>query len=143
MHHTINLATSEQEIAATYAVMHQLRPHLIKSQYIENIKRLQQHNHFKLAYLSANDNVCSVSGFRITESLAWGKFVYVDDLVTLDVYRSTGFGQALLNWISGYAKQFDCLELHLDSGVQRHEAHRFYLRERLDITCYHFRKKLT
>jgi hypothetical protein len=32
--------------------------------------------------------------------------------------------------------------LHLDSGVQRFAAHRFYLARRMDITCHHFALKL-
>lgn len=142
MKYTILIADSDEEITATFAVMQQLRPHLSVQNYIENIRCLQQKHHFKLVCLSTTDCVCAVAGFRLSESLAWGKFVYIDDLVTLEKYRSTGFGQALLNWVSDYSKQFGCLELHLDSGVQRHEAHRFYLRERLDINCFHFRKTL-
>jgi hypothetical protein len=30
----------------------------------------------------------------------------------------------------------------LDSGTRRTDAHRFYLRERMDITAFHFTKKL-
>ena len=32
--------------------------------------------------------------------------------------------------------------IDLDSGVQRHDAHRFYLRERMAITSHHFAKNL-
>ncbi len=49
---------------------------------------------------------------------------------------------ALLDWIGRYGKERGCTSLHLDSGVQRHAAHRFYLRERMDIVFYHFRKAL-
>jgi hypothetical protein len=31
---------------------------------------------------------------------------------------------------------------HLDSGVQRHRAHKFYLNRNLDIVCYHFAERL-
>lgn len=34
-------------------------------------------------------------------------------------------------------------ELHLDSGVQRYGAHRFYLRHGMDITSHHFRLVLS
>jgi GNAT superfamily N-acetyltransferase len=87
--------------------------------------------------------VCAVSGFRLAECLASGKYVYVDDLVTDETHRSSGFGHALLDWIVAYAKQLGCNELHLDSGVQRHAAHRFYLRERMDIVYYHFKKSIS
>jgi hypothetical protein len=32
--------------------------------------------------------------------------------------------------------------LDLDSGVHRHDAHRFYLRERMLISAHHFTKPL-
>jgi hypothetical protein len=35
-----------------------------------------------------------------------------------------------------------CRSLDLDSGVQRFEAHRFYLRERMNITAHHFDLRL-
>jgi hypothetical protein len=35
-----------------------------------------------------------------------------------------------------------CSRLSLDSGVTRHDAHRFYLRERMVIASHHFAKKL-
>jgi hypothetical protein len=40
------------------------------------------------------------------------------------------------------ARAAGCGELHLDSGVQRFAAHRFYLRERMEIMAHHFRLKL-
>jgi hypothetical protein len=32
----------------------------------------------------------------------------------------------LLMWLKDYATKRGCLQLHLDAGVQRNEAHRFY-----------------
>jgi hypothetical protein len=40
------------------------------------------------------------------------------------------------------ARENGCAELHLESGVQRFGAHRFYLANRMDITCHHFGMKL-
>ena len=47
-------------------------------------------------------------------------------------------GADVAKWVADYGRQRGCKELHLDSGVQRFAAHRFYLRERMDITCHHF-----
>jgi GNAT superfamily N-acetyltransferase len=77
-------------------------------------------------------------GFRISESLAWGKFLYVDDLVTRSVARSQGYGAELFNWLVNYATDQACQQLTLDSGVQRFAAHRFYLQHRMHITSHHF-----
>ena len=35
-----------------------------------------------------------------------------------------------------------CAQLHLDSGVQREKAHRFYFREGMGVNAYHFRIEL-
>lgn len=40
------------------------------------------------------------------------------------------------------ARSAGCQVLDLDSEGHRHAAHRFYLRERMDITAYHFGKAL-
>ncbi|MBI3921087.1 MAG: GNAT family N-acetyltransferase, partial [Armatimonadetes bacterium] len=86
--------------------------------------------------------VVAVAGFRLSENLAWGRFLYVDDLVTDEAERSRGHGQELLEWLLEYAHQQDCDQFHLDSGVQRFGAHRFYLRHGMDITSHHFALKL-
>ena len=40
------------------------------------------------------------------------------------------------------ARREGCEQLHLDSGVQRYEAHGFYLKNRLHITSHHFTRVL-
>ena len=66
----------------------------------------------------------------------------MDDLITLESDRSQGYGEELLQWLMDYAKTQNCQEFHLDSGVQRFAAHRFYFRQRLEIRSYHFSLKL-
>ena len=44
----------------------------------------------------------------------------------------------MIEWLKTYAKNEGCREIHLDSGVQRYGAHRFYLREGFNITSHHF-----
>jgi GNAT superfamily N-acetyltransferase len=87
--------------------------------------------------------VRAVAGFRIAEFLAWGRILYVDDLVTASAQRSRGHGQALFDWLVARARANGCAQLHLDSGVQRFDAHRFYLRQRMSITSHHFALQLS
>ena len=129
------------EVPSTFAVMAQLRPHLDQAAYVQAVARMSASG-FRLAAVREAGRVVAVAGFRIAESLAWGRYLYVDDLVTGDGARSHGYGKLLLDWLKAEARSGGCGELHLDSGVQRHGAHRFYLRERLDITSYHFRVTL-
>lgn len=140
--HDIELAGTDAEIDATFDVMAQLRTHLIRSAYIPLIRSMTQESGYRLAFLRDGGRICAVAGFRITRSLAWGRYLYVDDLISDEKTRSRGYGEALLEWLADYGEAHGCAELHLDSGVQRHAAHRFYLRSRMDITCYHFRLAL-
>lgn len=133
----IALAKSEVEIARCFPVMQQLRPHLIETDFITRVRRQEQQG-YCLTSLEDEDTVRAVAGFRLSESLSWGKFLYVDDLIVADEQRSRGYGQALLQWLINYAKSHDCQQLHLDSGVQRFAAHRFYFQQKLEIRAYHF-----
>ncbi|KPC91164.1 GCN5 family acetyltransferase, partial [Streptomyces sp. NRRL F-6602] len=67
---------------------------------------------------------------------------YVDDLVTAEAARSTGAGRELVAYLEDRARELDCRVLDLDSGTQRTDAHRFYLRERFSISAFHFGKLL-
>lgn len=140
--HDIRLATTDAEIAATFGVMAQLRTHLKEAEYVALVRRQAGESGYRLACLHDGGRVCAVAGFRITHSLAWGRHVYIDDLISDESRRSLGYGEALLDWVAAFGREQECAELHLDSGVQRHGAHRFYLRSRMDITCYHFRLTL-
>lgn len=137
----IALATSREEILRCFPVMAELRPHLKEAEFAARIKR-QQRSGYQLAYLSDKGKVLTVAGYRFSESLSWGKFMYVDDLVTAEKSRSKGHGQKLLKWLIDEARSRDCDQFHLDSGVQRFGAHRFYLASRMDIIAHHFAMKL-
>lgn len=137
----IKLAETDEEIAQCFAVMQQLRDHLIAENFLAQIRRMQAEG-YHLAYLEDDGEVKALGGFRIFEMLARGRFMYVDDLVTNAADRSKGYGDAMLDWLADYAKTQACEYLNLDSGVHRFGAHRFYLRKRMDIVCHHFSLKL-
>jgi GNAT superfamily N-acetyltransferase len=138
---SVLIAQSRKEILRCYPVMAQLRPHLTESEFIERVERQAAEN-YKLAFLEDAGRVVSVAGFRLANSLAWGKFLYVDDLVSDERERSKGYGQQVIAWLIEHAKANGCDQFHLDSGVQRFGAHRFYLKTGMDITCHHFGMKL-
>lgn len=133
---------SDNDIRLTYPVMSQLRTHVPEHEYIGRVKRQSQTGSYQIAALFDDGQIGCVAGYRISECLAWGKIMYVDDLVTDQNGRSKSYGKQMLDWLVNEARANACQEFHLDSGVQRHAAHRFYLRERMDITCFHFGKKI-
>ncbi|MFZ0060639.1 MAG: GNAT family N-acetyltransferase [Pyrinomonadaceae bacterium] len=137
----VSLARNDHEIQSCFDVMAALRPHLKREEFVSRIRRQQEGSGYELAYLAAG-TVKAVAGFRISECLAWGKFLYVDDLVTSSSDRSEGYGGILFDWLVDYARSAGCDKFHLDSGVQRFDAHRFYLRKRMAIEAHHFGLKL-
>lgn len=134
--------TTDAEIASTFATMHELRPHLKEDEYLPTVRRMRETDGFRLAAVIEAEARPCVAGFRIGENLVYGKYIYVDDLITLPSARSRGHGKAMIDWLAGLARKTGCQVLHLDSGVQRFSAHRFYLRERLDIVGHHFMMRL-
>jgi GNAT superfamily N-acetyltransferase len=96
------------------------------------------------AFETGEEEAGAVAGFRINEFLAWGRHLYVDDLVTAEGHRGRGLADRLFGWLEHEARHCGCTQFHLDSGVgeDREEAHRFYFRHGLRIAAYHFAREL-
>jgi GNAT superfamily N-acetyltransferase len=138
---SIHIASSDRQILECFPVLNQLRPHLQLAEFLAQVQRQQQFG-YQLAFSEQDQRVVAVAGFSLGECLAWGKFMYVYDLVVAEEMRSQGYGQQLLEWLIEFAKSHDYQQLHLDSGVQRYDAHRFYLQQQMAITSHHFSLKL-
>ena len=139
MTNRIKIAGIDEEIKSCFPVMAELRPHITgEGEFLGRVRRQQSINGYTLAFLTDGTEVKAVAGFYISECLAWGKVICVEELVTTSSERSKGHGQSLFDWIIEYARENGCAELHLDSRVHRFDAHRFYLRNRMEIRCHHF-----
>ncbi len=86
--------------------------------------------------------VAGVAVYRFYENTFTGRQLYVDDLVTDEKRRSTGVGRTLLGYLERKARALGFDNLSLDSGTQRTQAHKFYFREGMVVTSFHFGKKL-
>ena len=135
----VKLAESDAEILACFSVMRSLRNLESAPDFLRRV-RAQQDSGYRVAFVTDGAEPLAVAGFRLNENLAWGRHLYVDDLVTLPEARSKGCGAALLTWLSQLAQLEGALELHLDSGTTRTDAHRFYEREGLEVSSYHFKR---
>jgi GNAT superfamily N-acetyltransferase len=87
-------------------------------------------------------DVAGVAVYRMYENTFYGKQLYVDDLITDEARRSSGVGRTLLGYLEQKARAADFDSLTLDSGTQRLQAHKFYFREGMAVTSFHFMKKL-
>lgn len=131
----------EKDIQSCFTIMHQLRTHLSETEFLQHVKCMYQEG-YRLVKLTDAGTVKAVMGFRIYTNLHLGRNLYIDDLVTDSNARSQGYGAALMQWTCAYARQNACLVVHLDSGIQRHKAHKFYLNQNMDIVSYHFSKPI-
>ena len=122
---TIRLAETEADVRACHPVMVQLRPHIQEDDFTVRVRRMRAEG-YQLVALTEDapqgPMVRAVAGFRFMETLHAGSTMYVDDLVTDAAARSRNYGAVLFDWLVAFARGRGCVELALDSGVQRHDA---------------------
>ncbi|HTV72898.1 MAG TPA: GNAT family N-acetyltransferase [Candidatus Acidoferrales bacterium] len=94
------------------------------------------------SFVAGRRAAVAAAGFRRVRCLAWGDAVHVDDLITLAAFRGAGHADALMRWILAEARRLGCEQLHLDSGTQRLDAHRFYLKHGFSIRSFHFSQRV-
>lgn len=137
----VDISRNSPRIPEAFGVLHQLRTSLDEATFRSIIETGHDEGlRFTAAY---EDEACvAVAGWRILNSTNTIRKLYVDDLVTDSRRRSAGYGSALLRELERRAKEAGCHVLDLDSGVQRADAHRFYFREQMNISSFHFVKRL-
>ena len=138
----IGEAETDAEIAATFAVMRQLRPHLVEDDYVPLVRGLMASDGLRLTAVLEDGMVRAVAGWRIMTMLYCGRLLYVDDLIADEASRSRGHGARLVAHLKQQARALGCSEIQLISHTRREQAHRFYFREGFGIECFHFRAKV-
>lgn len=134
----ITIANTDDDITACYRVLHQLRPKLNESTFVDDVRRLQTKGYVLASLRDDDDVVRCVAGYRYYEMFATGVTLYVDDLVTDAEHRSSGHGKAMLDWLIEESVRNGCNFLTLDSGLKRLDAHRFYRKHGLQDMALHF-----
>jgi GNAT superfamily N-acetyltransferase len=133
--------------ALAFPALQALRPHFAdEAAFVERVDDVQRAEGYRLVGVFEDEpaHALAVAGFRVGHMLAWGRFLYVDDLSTLPDARRRGHGRQLLEWLAEEASRLGCEQLHLDSGVgpDRTDAHRLYFKTGLEITSHHFARRL-
>jgi GNAT superfamily N-acetyltransferase len=135
------------DTALAFPAMQALRPQYENEEsFVERVDDVQRTEGYRLVGVFEDEtkHAVAVAGFRVGHMLAWGRFLYVDDLSTLPEARRRGHGRRLLEWLTEEAQRLGCDQLHLDSGVgpDRIDAHRLYFNAGLAISSYHFARRL-
>ena len=143
-HEVRELGAGESHRAA--AALLELRPHLGSADgVVARVDAARAAGYRVVGSFEPGDlDAAAVAGFWAGENLAWGRFLYVDDLVTRAALRGRGHADAVMAWVVEEARRLGCEQLHLDSGVgaDRADAHRFYFRHGMRIAAYHFARGL-
>jgi len=132
---------TDADFDRAFPVIVQLRPQLTPATFRERVRK-QMAQGYRLAALEAGGQVRSLGGYRLLDYLWVGRAMYVDDLITDEASRSHRYGEQMMNWLREIATQDGCVELHLDSGLHRARAHRFYFRQGMYVDDFHFVMKL-
>jgi GNAT superfamily N-acetyltransferase len=121
--------------------MHEVLRHLRPEVTLPQLREIYAEGYPQgLRFTAVDDEsrIVAVAGWRLVACTTVGRRLYIDDLVTDPDLRSAGHGRLLLTELERRARGAGCRVLDLDSGVHRGAAHRFYFRERMTITAYHF-----
>lgn len=83
-----------------------------------------------------------LAGYRLTENLLYGRFIYVDDLVVDASLQRRRLGAHLLDEVRQHTRRLGYRYLVLDTGMHMALAQRFYFRQGLLPLGMHFSQDL-
>ena len=140
---TVKELITRDEIMQGFPVMRQLRSHLDEHTYLELVLEAREVDRYRMFALMEGEKVVAVTGFKPMTTLYYGRFVWVCDLVTEQNNRSRGYGEKLLSYVHTWGKENGFESVALSSGLQRSDAHRFYMDKlEYDKVSYVFKKSL-
>jgi GNAT superfamily N-acetyltransferase len=126
----------DEQARRCFPAFRELRPHLDEETFLARWRE-QAATGYEIIAIELDGTVVAAAGFRELTTMAWGRILYLDDLIALPASRGRGYGSALLRRLEAEAAARGCAELHLDTGYSRHDAHRSYLRNGFDMICHH------
>ena len=131
-----------------FAAMQALRPNLASAaHFVGQVDNIQRPDGYRLVgiFIEGEEQAMAVCGFRLTHNLAWGRYIYIDDVCTLPQARNQGYATQLLQWVNAEANRLGCSEIHLNADVSmaRNTMHRLCLNNGYRISSHHFRCTLS
>lgn len=124
-------AETDAELRACWPVMRQLRPRLASAdEFVTRVGRMRLAG-YRLLAAWQEAQVVALGGYRLQENLVYGRFLYLDDLVTDETARGQQWGARILQQVIGIAEQACCATFVLDTSVANTGAQRFYARQGL------------
>lgn len=138
----IGRVETEQDVDACFALMRELRPHLADAATFASQVRRQAAHGYRLLAVWQRERPVGLAGYRITEKLLYGRFLYVDDLVVSEEGRGQGIGGDLIAELRAEGLREGCAHLVLDTALANALGQRFYFRQGLLARGMHFSQPL-
>jgi len=101
----VKILTNDDQKTESIKLFCQLRPHLVSEEAVLSQLKRQECNGYFVVGVYENDIMTACTGARLSENLIYGPFIYVDDLVTDQCFRSRGFGALLIDWLFDFGKK--------------------------------------
>ncbi|WP_410210033.1 GNAT family N-acetyltransferase [Aquirhabdus sp.] len=127
-----------QGLMQCFSLMQELRPHLTDAATFTQQVIRQQTQGYRLLAAKQDSKVVALAGYRLQENLIYGRFIYVDDLVTSPDLRGQRLGEQLMDAIKAEVMRQHCAHLVLDTGLGNALAQRFYFRQGFLSKGMHF-----
>jgi GNAT superfamily N-acetyltransferase len=147
MEQPIRIVEHTRDPAPVAAALLELRPHHgTAEQLAATLRELTRSQGLRVFGAHVGDDPVAAAAVtaRLVENLAFGRFIYVDDLGTSASHRRLGLAGRLMDRIDELAEAAGVPgKIELDSGVveARADAHSFYFSRGLRIGAYHFRSR--
>lgn len=109
----------------------------------ENLIYDMRSKEYKMFGLFEGEELVTYAGAYIQTNLYNKRHLFIDDLVTYESVRSRGYGDAMLEYLTNYAKVAGCDNIVLSSGLNKVDAHRFYDKQKFKKKSYLFVKELS
>ncbi len=135
-----------KDAAGLISLMKQLGYEISESEMLINLETYLFKNELKAWIVEKNGQLVGCIATALTTCFhRAGSFLRIISLVVDQNYRGFGLGKQLLQLAEKYAQEKGCAHVELTSGIQRKEAHLFYLSQNyteLNATKKYFAKKI-
>ncbi|HUH29551.1 GNAT family N-acetyltransferase [Gelidibacter sp.] len=116
---------------------HKISEAVLKQRFAEMVTQ-----NYECAALYDRDKLIGIAGMWFCTRHYSGRSVELDHVIIDDAYRKKGLGKQFMKTIYDYALQKGFQSVELNTYVQNHLSHKFYMNEGFEILGYHFLKKL-
>ncbi|MEJ2415269.1 MAG: GNAT family N-acetyltransferase [Sulfurimonas sp.] len=130
-----------KELDIAWDVVKELRTQLDYEEFEDLIYDMRDINYTMIGIFE-KDQLITYAGVNVTTNLYHKRHLFVYELVTLNSYRSQGYGKLMLEYLYDYAKMGACENVVLSSGFAREDAHSFYEKNGFEKKSFVFVKPI-